>query len=780
MAKTLYDLMDWPEIETITYSESDDPHAILGPHKISQGLLVQAFLPEAEKVVLKLDESGREYPMELVEEPGFFAVLLPKKSKPVYTLLVTDKNGRQTQIEDPYRFEPVWEQTEIQKFTCGIYYKVYEKMGAIPMTIDGVDGVLFSVWAPNAVRVSVIGMFNHWDGRVHQMRRLGDCGIFELFIPGIKAGSEYKFELKLKGNHMSIKTDPYAHAVGAFPEANGIVQNPDGYSWQDAKWMTTGRNGVDENRPFSAYELHLGSFMPAKEDGSFPSYRELAKEVCAHVKKMGYTHVLLLPLTEYMSEESSGYHTFGYYAPTRRYGSPDDLKYFIDYLHRENIGVLMEWAPIFFETCDTGLRAFDGTFLYEHMDERRGYHRREQGGIFNYAREEVTNFLIANALYWLDKFHLDGLMVHKTDALLYLDYNKDTGEWLPNMYGGNENLDGVEFLKHLNSIIRKNCAGCIMIADDKSGWKGMTRPVEEDALGFDLKLNHGWTQGILSYMELDPLFRRGSYYDMLMSMVYAYTDKFALPVTQDYMRGTLGSMYKKMPGSNVQKINNLKVLYGYMMTHPGKKVLFMGQDYGEPCAWKGTNVLQTDTRLNSPHKELEKYVSAWNTFYKKHPALYKMDFSEDGFEWINQISADENIIVFVRKTDKKEDTLLVVCNFVPVEWENYKIGVPYPGRYKEVFNSDAAEYGGSGYVNPRVKTAKADECDAREYSIRIRTAPLSISVFQYSENDKPAGRPETSLKNALKQKIEEAEKIGDVEKQARAAKAVEENRRKRR
>lgn len=648
------------------------------------------------------------------------------------------------------------------------------------MTIDGVDGVLFSVWAPNAVRVSVIGTFNQWDGRVHQMRRLWDSGIFEIFIPGIEEETEYKFELKLKGRQLSIKTDPYAHSVGSFPDANAIVHNTGAYKWKDAKWMSACENVVQENKPFSVYELHLTSFMEKKEDGTCPSYRELAQEVAHHVKKMGYTHVMLLPLTEYRVEESAGYHTFGYYAPTSRYGSPEDLQYFIDYLHGEHIGVLMEWEPDFFDMCDTGLRAFDGTFLYEHMDERRGYNRREQGGIFNYARAEVSNFLIANALYWLDVYHLDGLMVYKTDALLYLDYDKDAGEWLPNMYGGNENLDGVEFLKHLNSIIKKDYPERIMIADDKSGWQGITKPASEDAPGFDIKLNHAWMEGILSYMELDPLFRRGSYYDMLMSMVYAYTEKFALPVTQEYMRGALGSMYKKMPGSNVQKINNLKVLYGYMMTHPGRKIWFMGQDYGEPETWNRTNILQTENRMMSPHKELEKYMAAWNEFYKNNPALYELDFEEDGFEWINQISANENIIVFVRKTPRIEDTLLVVCNFVPVQWDNYKIGVPYPGKYKEVFNSDAVEFGGSGFVNPRVKNAKADECDGREYSLRIRTAPLAISVFRYSEADKASGMAQTSLKKSLQQKMDEAEKIGDVEKQLRAAKVVEENRRKRR
>lgn len=780
MAKTLYDLMDWSEVETITYSESDDPHAVLGPHKTAQGTLVQVFMPQADTVVLKLKENGKEYPMELVDEPGYYAVLLPKRSKPEYVLLVTDMEGHTIQTEDPYRFEPVWEQTQTQQFACGIYYKIYEKMGAIPMTIDGVDGVLFSVWAPNAVRVSVVGTFNRWDGRIHQMRRLWDSGIFELFIPGIETGTEYKFELKLKGRQLSIRTDPYAYAIGDFPDANAIVQKTDSYAWNDKKWMDSCKNVIRENEPFSVYELHLASYMEKKSDGTYPSYRELAPAVAQHVADMGYTHVMLLPLTQYRVEESAGYHTFGYYAPTNRYGSPDDLKYFIDYLHGAGVGVLMEWAPDFFDTCDSGLRAFDGTFLYEHMDERRGYHRKEQGGIFNYARGEVANFLIANALYWLDVYHLDGLMVYKTDALLYLDYDKDPGEWLPNMYGGKENLDGVELLKHLNSIVKKNYPQRIMIADDKSGWQGTTRPVEEDALGFDLELNHGWMEGILSYMELDPLFRGGSYYDMLMSMVYNYTEKFALPVTQEYMHGTLGSMYKKMPGSNVQKINNLKVLYGYMMTHPGRKICFMGQEYGEPHAWNRTNVLHTEKRMESPHKELENYMAAWNRFYRSHPALYELDFCEDGFEWINQISANENIIVFVRKSSNRDETLLVVCNFVPVQWDNYKIGVPYAGKYKEVFNSDAAEFGGSAFVNPRVKNAKQDECDGREYSVRIRIAPLGISVFQYSEPDRPQGGNRTILKQSLQQKMDEAEKIGDVEKQLRAAKVVEENRRKRR
>lgn len=780
MAKTLYDLMNWPEIETITYSEADDPHSILGPHKISKGLLVQAFYPGAVRMLLKLKENGMEYPMELVEEPGFFAVLLPKKTKPEYTFVVTDASGACTELEDPYRFEPVWELEDTQRFNCGIHYTVYEKMGAIPMTIDGVDGVLFSVWAPNAVRVSVIGSFNGWDGRIHQMRRLWDSGIFELFIPGVECGSEYKYELKLKGSQLSIKTDPYARCISAFPDANSVVVQLDAYEWKDAAWMKQRRENISLDAPVSVYQLQLNTFLPKTSDGSYPGYCELADAICAHVKKMGYTHVQLMPVMEYVDEAQNGYHTLGYYAPTGRFGEPDKLQYLIDALHQQQIGVLLEWAPIYFDLCDTGLRAFDGTFLYEHMDERQGYHKKEQAGIFNYARPEVGNFLIANVLHWLKLYHVDGMVVHKADSVLYLDYNKNAGEWIPNMYGGNENLDGIELFKHMNSIVKKQHADVLLLAEDHSGWRGLTDSVEEGGLGFDLKLNYGWTEEMLSYMQLDPLFRSGSYYDMLMDMVYAYTDKFILPLTQEYVYGSLGSIYEKMPGNEPTRFAAMKVLYGYMMTHPGKKLLFMGQDYGDKQSWDGQRALSGEAMRVSPHCELAQYVSHWNAYYREQPALYQKDFTEDGFEWINQISANENIIVFVRKGNTRQDTLLVVCNFVPVLWDNYKIGVPYAGKYKEVLNSDAQVFGGSGCINPRIKQSKEEECDARKHSIRIKIAPLSISVFRFQEADERNAESKASLKKQLQRKMQEAENIGDVEKQLRAAKAVEEIRRRKR
>lgn len=776
MAKTLYDWMDWPEIETITYSESDDPHTVLGAHKISKGLLVQAFYPDADKVVLRLKENGKEYPMELMEEPGFFAVLLPKKARPEYTFVITDTSGTKKELEDPYRFDPVWEQTDTQKFNCGIHYKLFEKMGAIPMTIDGIDGVLFSVWAPNAVRVSVVGSFNGWDGRVHQMRRLWDCGVFELFIPGVAIGSEYKYELKLKGNRLSMKADPYAHGVAAFPEGNSVVTDIDGYGWQDGSWMKKRKSNTSLDMPVSIYQLQLNTFDKRDKDGNYPNYRDLAPNICNHVKSMGYTHIQLMPVMEYQDEQ---YHTFGYYAPTSRFGKPEDLQYFVDYMHKEGIGVLLEWMPIYFDACDAGLRAFDGTFLYDHRDERQGYHKGEQAGIFNYARPEVKNFLIANVLYWIEKFHIDGITVHKADAVLYLDYNKKLGEWLPNMYGGNENIDGVELFKHMNSIIKELHEDVLLLGEDRSGWQDFTGIVKDGALGFDMKFNHGWTEDVLSYMQLDPLFRSGSYYDMLMGMVYAYKDKFVLPLSYEYVRGSLGSMYRKMPGNAQSKIDNLKVFYGYLMTQPGKKMLFMGQDYGEKHAWDGVRPLNMELMQTSPHQELADYVAAWNAFYKKHPALYAQDFTEEGFEWINQISANENIIAFVRKSEKRDETLLVVINFVPVKWENYKIGVPYPGKYKEVFNSDAVEFGGTGFNNPRVKTSKEDECDGRADSIRIKVAGLSISVFQFSEQ---AGgtKKASALKDSLKRKVQQEESIGDVEKQMKAAEMVAKTRKKRR
>lgn len=793
MAKTLYDMMDWPEIETIIYSESDDPHVVLGPHKISKGTLVQAFLPEAVKVSLKLKENGKLYPMELMEEPGFFAVLLPKKTKPDYTYLVTMEDGTENEMEDPYRFEPVWDIKDTQKFQCGTYYNVYEKMGAIPMIIDGTEGVLFSVWAPNAMRVSVVGDFNNWDGRIHQMRRLWDSGIFELFIPGVKAGSIYKYELKLKGNQISMKSDPYGAQMEGFPGAASIVADQDAYIWQDEKWMKErkGKNALDA--PIAIYQLHLNTFSGKDPKGAYRNYRDIAEDVCRHVKSMGYTHVLVMALNEYSNEETCDYQTFGYYAPTSRFGSANDFKYFVDYLHQEGIGVMMQWTPIFFEKHYAGLSAFDGTYLYEHQDVRQGFNEKRNACIFNYARGEVKNYLIASVMFWADKYHIDGIDVCKTDAVLYLDYDKELGQWIPNMYGSNENLDGIELFKHMNSVFKKQHEDVLLMADEKSGWPRVTGAVKDDDLGFDLKLNNGWTEDVLPYMEMAPLFRSGSYYDMLMGMIYAYTDNYVLPLDWDKFRDGQPSMYGRMPGTEEQKMANLRALYGYMMCHPGKKLMFMGQEYGRKSSWSLETPLKLSEVEMEPHKQMADYMAAWNEFYKKEPALYALDFEPDGFQWINQISANENIIVFVRKTDKKEDTLLIVCNFAPQDHEDYKIGVPYAGKYKEVFNSDASVFGGGDFVNPRVKNAKEDECDGREFSIRIKVAPLGVSVFKYNpiveksvsgagkqapskdtKESASGNEKKSSLKQTLSDKMKEAEALGDVEKQMKAAKVVAE------
>ncbi len=756
MAKTLYDLMDWPEIETIIYSESDDPHAILGPHKTSKGILIQTFLPTAQKVTVKLQD-GRLYPMELIEKPGFFAVLLPKKAASEYTLLVAWQSGEEEEIKDPYCFEPVWGQEDTQKFTCGIHYRIYEKMGAQEMTLDGVDGVLFSVWAPNAVRVSVVGDFNQWDGRCHQMRRLWDSGVFELFIPGLSAGCIYKYELKLKGNQISLKTDPYGYAVGQMPEAASIVSNLHAFSWEDEEWLAKRKKMDFRSSAMSVLQVDLETFLEKKADGTAPDYRELAEAIKSYVQQNGYTHVQLMSVMEYTGEGAGDSGTYGYYAVAGRYGAAEDFQYFVNVLHTAGIGVLLEWTPIFFERNQYGLSAFDGTFLYEHRDARQGFNRVRNACIFNYARPEVKNFLISNALFWADKYHIDGVVVKKADAVLYLDYDKGMGEWLPNMYGGNENLDGIEFFKHLNSMFKKMYPDVLLEADDKSGWPNMTAPVEEGGLGFDLKLNDGWTRDVMQYMQLDPYFRSGSYYDLLMSMVYAYTEQFILPVSWEYTGA--GCLYGRMPGDESAKWANLRTMYGYMMCHPGKKMI--GAEFAQ---------------------EQPEYLAEWNKLYRMLPALYEMDYDAEGFEWINQISADENIISFVRKTKRKNDTLLIICNFSPLPHNDYKIGVPYSGKYKEIFNSDAEEFGGFGFLNPGMKQAKKEPCDGRDYSVTVKVAPSGISVFQYNppaETKSTSGTKKSLLKETLHQKMQEEDAAGNAEKQMKAAKEVE-HRQKRR
>jgi len=736
MDETLYKLMNWPEIEAVVYSEHDDPHQVLGAHKTGKGMLYTAFDPNAESARLLLGggDAVREIPMERVDEGGFFACLAPEGS---YRFRFFYPGGERI-CEDAYRFSPQISDEDCRAFNAGIHYTVYEKLGAHPMTLDGVDGTYFAVWAPNAMRVSVVGDFNHWDGRLYPMRRLGGSGIFELFVPHVGAGELYKFELKAKGGLTYLKADPYANAAELRPGTASRIADLRSFSWSDGGYLENRRQRNFNESPMSIYEVHLGSWKkPEEESGSFYNYRELAVMIAEYVRKMGYTHIELMPLMEHPLDASWGYQVTGYYAVTARYGTPEDFMFFVDYMHSRGIGVILDWVPAHFPRDTFGLSNFDGTCLYEHQDPRKGSHPHWGTLIFNYGRPEVSNFLIANALFWLEQYHVDGIRMDAVASMLYLDYGKNDGEWVANMYGGNENLEAIELLKHLNSIAKKRVPGAMMIAEESTAWPKITGDLDDDGLGFDFKWNMGWMNDFTTYMRQDPLFRRGCHGSLTFSMIYAYSENFILVLSHDEVVHGKGSMLGKMPGTYEEKFANLRVAYGFMMTHPGKKLLFMGQDMAQLAEWNEERSLEwhllTDRVEGDEGGTLNAKMNAMvrdlNTLYVSHPALYKLDQDPDGFEWMSCLDADHSIVTFVRKTEKPEETLFVVCNFTPVVYEKQPVGVPFPGKYKEIFNSDAVCYGGSGNVNARLKQSKEERVDGRDNSVQITIPPLGCAVF---------------------------------------------------
>ncbi len=750
MEDKLYEMMDWAGIEALVYSEEDHPHRYLGAKVTEDGILYTAFFPDSSGINLLI--KGRKTPIPMVseDEGGYYAALVPGKRVPGYSFEVSYKDGNVKTFGDPYAYAPVLTQKETQKFNEGISYDVYNMLGAHPKTIGGVDGVLFAVWAPNAVRVSVVGDFDHWDGRSRPMERLWDSGIFELFIPGAAVGDVYKYEIKAKGGLTYLKADPYAFESELRPDTASIVADISGFAWTDEKWMKNRPSVQAKDAPMAICEVDLGTFAqkkPAEEENgseadvfeparSYYNYRELAPMIADYVKEMGYTHVELLPVMEHFSDASLGYEVTGYYAPTARFGTPQDFMYFMNYLHGKGIGVILDWVPAQFPRDNHGLAAFDGTCLYEHLDPRRGVHPKHNTLLYNYARPEVSNFLIANALFWKDVYHADGLRLDSVASMLYLDYDRKPGEWLPNVNGGNENLDAIEFFKHLNSIYQKPKDGALMIAEDASTRPGSTTPVEEDGLGFDYKWNTGWTNDVIGYMQLDPIFRSHHHDELTISMDYAYNERFIDGFPHDVIVNGQGSMYAKMPGKPPMKTTNLRALYGLLFTYPGKKILFMGQDLAQYREWDYQTPLPwEDFEEDEKHQLMRIYMKDLLHLYRTQPALYEQDFVPDGFEWINNISANENLLIYMRKGTKENEDLLIVCNFSPLVYEKHKIGVPYSGKFKEIFNSDAAKYGGSGAVNPRVKPSKKDPCDDREDSITVTVPPMGISVFKCTRTE---------------------------------------------
>ena len=758
MDNKLYKLMNWPRIEGIIYSEEDNPHEILGPHVVGKSVLFQTFWPGAESVYVKTADDKKKK-MEMVDEAGFFACLMGGKIPEAYEYEASFPEGIVETRKDAYRFNFGMDGKDVDKFNAGIHYTVYDKLGAHPMTLEGTDGTFFAVWAPNAIRVSVVGDFNHWDGRIHQMKKNAESGVFELFIPDVKAGDCYKYEIKSKGDMTCLKADPYAFGQELRPDTASVVRDLS-YKWKDQAWMKERGKKQTADSPVSVYELYLGSFLRDKETDGYVNYRQLAEAVVEYVKEMGYTHVELMPVMEHPLDASWGYQVIGYYAPTSRYGTAEDFMYFVDTLHQAGIGVILDWVPAHFPRDTYGLAKFDGTCLYEHMDPRKGSHPHWGTLIYNYGRPQVSNYLIANALYWVEKYHVDGIRMDAVASMLYLDYGKQDGEWVANIYGGNENLEAMEFLKHLNSIMKKRNPGVYMIAEESTAWPKVTGDLEDDGLGFDLKWNMGLMNDYLTYIGYDPYFRAHHHNELTFSMIYQYSENFMTVFSHDEVVHGKSSMIGKMPGVREDKFANLRLTYGYMMTHPGKKLLFMGQDIGEFQEFDETRQTKWSLTQYEEHKGIQTLMKDLNFLYKEKPALYAKDTSSEGFEWINCITADKCMLSYLRKADRIEDTLLVIANFAGAEQE-FTVGVPYDGKYKELLNTDHEIYGGKSKSMTRAKAADEGEVDGKPYSVTVTMAPLSLMILSYipyTEKEKKEIAKKKAEKEA-RQRVVEAEAV---------------------
>ncbi|AFY74624.1 alpha-1,4-glucan:alpha-1,4-glucan 6-glycosyltransferase [Synechococcus sp. PCC 7502] len=744
------------QIDLIVKNLHQDPFAILGSHQIEQeGQLVwviRAYLPEAEAVTVVDPENHRQYPMTAVHHPHFFECLIPEApSLFSYKLKVTEwVDGKKCDrlIYDPYAFKsPLISDFDRHLFAQGTHYQVYEKLGAHPTQIDGVEGVYFAVWAPNARNVSVLGDFNYWDGRKHQMRK-SESGVWDLFIPDIGVGYSYKFEIKNQAGHIYEKSDPFGFQQEIRPKTASVV-NDLKYEWQDQAWMEQRRNSNPLNRPISVYEVHLGSWMHGsfetpptdaypmvsaadlKPGARFLTYRELADKLISYVKDLGFTHIELLPVAEHPFDGSWGYQVIGHYAATSRYGTPQDLMYFIDRCHEANIGVLLDWVPGHFPKDGHGLALFDGTHLYEHADPRIGEHKGWGTLIFNYTRNEVRNYLIANALFWFDKYHIDGIRVDAVASMLYLDYCREEGEWLRNEYGGRENLGAIEFFRHLHSILFSYFPGVLSIAEESTAFPLVSHPAYLGGLGFNLKWNMGWMHDMLDYFSMDPWFRQFHQNSVTFSIMYAFSENFVLALSHDEVVHLKKSLLAKMPGDDWQKFANQRCLFGYMFTHPGKKTLFMGMEFG---VWKEWNVwgdLEWDL-LNYPlHQNLQKFVKDINHLVQTESALHAQDFSEQGFQWIDCSDRSNSIVAFIRK-DQKGEFVVVVCNFTPVAHSKYRVGVPLHGFYQEILNSDATIYGGSGLGNLGGKWSdQSYYWHNQPHSLEVCVPPLATVVFKF-------------------------------------------------
>ena len=731
------------DIFHIVNGEHSDPHTVLGMHEMEEdgrkAVVVRAFLPDAAGItVIDYANKRKKYPMERLHADGFFEVTIADREEWFrYQLEYTDADGNTWRSYDPYSFSPTLSEFDRHLFGAGTHYEIYEKMGGRLMTHEGARGAAFSVWAPNAKAVSVIGDFNNWDARRSPMRRLGESGIWELFLPAAAEGDKYKFHVTQCDGRVVDKTDPYGVYAEVRPNNASVLYPLKRYKWKDRRWMTARRKYDFRTAPMNIYEVHLGSWKRAEGD-RFLTYTELAEQLIPYVKEMGYTHIEMLPVEEHPFDGSWGYQVTGYYAPTSRYGSPDEFKQFVDACHQNGISVILDWVPAHFPKDDFALARFDGTALYEHQDPRLGEHIQWGTYIFNYGRKEVANFLLANALYWMDIFHIDGLRVDAVASLLRLDFCKEEGQWLPNVYGGSENLEAIEFLKHMNSVIAEREPGALMIAEDSTAWPGVTKKVDEGGLGFSLKWNMGWMNDFLSYIKLDPIYRKYHQNKLTFGMAYHYAENFVLVLSHDEVVHTKSSMIGKMPGDVWQSFANLRLSYGFMMGHPGKKLLFMGGEFAQYSEWSEARSLDWHLLQYADHQEMQAYVKELNHLYTEEPAFWAEDFDPNGFQWIECDDAESSIVSFVRRSREKE--LVFLCNFTPVVHRGFSLGVPQEGVYHERLNSDAARFGGSDVINAVPLQSKAEPTGRCPFRVELDVPPLGMVIL---EREQPKKQPRT-------------------------------------
>lgn len=720
-------LMD-DQINCVVRGEHHDPHRVLGMHPFEKHTAIRAWRPGATGMEVIVAGKAAHVPMHSLHDAGLFQADLPTiaPGDEPYRLRARYPDGSVITFDDPYHFSPTLGELDLHLLGEGRHHDLWKHLGAHPRTHQGVAGTSFAVWAPNARSVRVVGNFNLWDGRINPMRSLGSSGIWEIFVPGVRPGATYKYEIWTQQGHITLKADPLAFAAELAPATASVVTESS-FEWSDSQWLDRRDRQNTLNRPLSIYELHIGSWKRKPEDGGRPlTYRELAADLPGYLHRMGFTHVELMPVAEHPFGGSWGYQVTGYFAPTSRFGSPDDFRALIDALHAENIGVILDWVPGHFPRDEWALARFDGSALYEHADPRKGEHPEWGTLVFNYGRNEVRNFLLSNALYWLDQFHADGIRVDGVASMLYLDYSREPGEWIPNQFGGRENLEAVSFLKELSEVVHAEHPGVILAAEESTAWPGVSRPTYTGGLGFGFKWNMGWMHDTLEYFSQDPIHRRYHHNDLTFSLLYAFTENFILPLSHDEVTHGKGSLLGKMPGDRWQKVANLRALLAWTWAHPGKQLLFMGAEIAQSQEWSHDRSVDWHLLEYPEHRGMQTLVQQLNQLYRAEPALWEVDFQPEGFQWIQGADADSNVAAFLRWSADGSRVMACVANLSPIPRPGYRLGLPRAGRWREVLNTDSEHFGGSNVGNGGAVQAREPGWHWLEHSAYVNLPPLAV------------------------------------------------------